>query len=492
MTRRALLQEQGPGIAGLGRQLRAGDATPADLLAACLARIADVDSEVGAITWLDPTAMEQAEKLGRELQAGRVRGPLHGIPIGVKELFDVAGAPATYGSRVLPSTAALADAGIVHRLREAGAVIVGTTRSHEFGWGITTQHHSRGSTHNPWDLDRIPGGSSGGSAAAVAAGMISLAVASDTGGSIRIPAAFCGVAGIKPSYGRITKAGAVALAPSLDTPGFIARSVHDLLEALLVASGVDPLDPTTVIADLAPLRREEVHGMRDTAHGRESLAGLRLGYSPDLLELTTATERLGDFHRALGWAQELGAQLVELTLPRASDFRRAFSVIQMADAVTVHRDVLRTYPGQAGDYGPDVRSRLDAAVGLDVSALLGAVALARQLHAELLIGLQSVDVLLSPISTVPPPLCIDPDHVQVDGAAVPLREAVMGLTTPQNLTGLPAVAVPFGLSSDGLPVGLQVTAARGRELMALRVAAEIEVLPTCPTNPDEGDVLCPR
>ena len=487
MTRTALPEKLAEGIAGLGIQLRDGSTTTERLVATCLARIRGVDSDVGAFTWLDPTAMDQAEALGRELDAGRSRGPLHGIPIGVKELFDVAGAPITYGSLVLPGVPATVDAELVRRLKECGAVIIGTTRSHEFGWGITTQHATRGSTRNPWDLDRIPGGSSGGSAAAVAAGMVPLAVASDTGGSIRIPAAFCGVAGIKPSYGRISKAGAVSLAPSLDTPGFIAPTVHDLLDALLVASGVDPNDPSTVIAALDPLTAQDFERIRDTNRASSSLEGVRVGYAPQLIELASPTDRVADFHAALASAAESGAELVELALPAARDFRNAFAVIQMADAVSIHRDVLATYPARAGDYGPDVRSRLEAASAVDVSALLVAVANARRLHAAVLCGLQQVDVLLSPIATVPPPMCSDPDNVHLDGTVISLREAVMGQTTPQNLIGLPAVAFPFGLSSDGLPVGIQATAARGRELMALRVAAQLEVRPFPPIRPDEGE-----
>jgi aspartyl-tRNA(Asn)/glutamyl-tRNA(Gln) amidotransferase subunit A len=448
--------------------LASGEVTSSELLAQSLSRIDEVDGRVGAFTWLSDSAQDEAEVLDRELAAGQIRGPLHGIPIGVKELFDVVGAPATYGSLVLDPAPATADAEVVRRLRDAGAIIVGATRSHEFGWGITTQHATRGSTSNPWDLARVPGGSSGGSAAAVAAGMVPLAIASDTGGSIRIPAAFCGVAGIKPSYGRISKRGGVSLAPSLDTPGFIARSVADLYDALVIAAGLDPGDPSTVIAGLPAL-----HDDRE----RTSLEGVRIGHSPYLFELATHTGRVSDYEAALSVAVELGAELVELELPRARQFRETFAIIQMADAVTVHRDVLRTFPERESRYGQDVLSRLNAASDVTVSQLLGAVAAARVLHAQLLLGLRSVDVLLSPVSTVAPPLTSDPDTAFDGNVEVPLREAVMGFTTPQNLTGLPTVAFPFGLSDDGLPVGFQITGRKGDEFCALRTAAKLERLP---------------
>ncbi len=472
------------GVRALANQLAEGRTTPGELLERCLLRIAEADDAVGAFTWLNPQARVEAELLGAELKSGRGHGPLHGIPIAVKELFDVAGAPSTYGSLVLEPIPAAEDAHIVRRLREAGAVIVGTTRSHEFGWGITTQHHSRGSTRNPWDLDRVPGGSSGGSAAAVAAGMVPLAIASDTGGSIRIPAAFCGVAGIKPTYGRISKRGGVSLAPSLDTPGFIGRSVLDLFDALVAASGLDPDDPTTVIAGLPEL--SHVEASKQVRANEHPLAGVRLGHSPDLFELTAMTDRNRDYAAALSWAVDLGAELVELDLPNAGEFRTAFATIQMADAVTVHRDVLGTYPARGDSYGPDVLSRLEAASAVSVSDLLGAVQRARILHARLLSGMESVDALLSPISTVAPPLVADPDNAIADGRSIPLREAIMGFTTPQNLTGLPSVAFPFGLSADGLPVGFQITSNKGNEIQALRIAAHLERIPTPHTTNEEG------
>ena len=175
----------------------------------------------------------EARALDKQIEEGEYVGPLSGIAIGVKELFDVAGADNSYGSLTRVGSIALTDATIVTKLKKAGAIAVGTTRSHEFGWGITTQHESRGSTFNPWNPSLVPGGSSGGSAAAVSAGLVPLAVASDTGGSIRIPAAFCGVLGLKTTWGSISRNGGMSLAPSFDTPGFLAVSTKLLTEAFL-------------------------------------------------------------------------------------------------------------------------------------------------------------------------------------------------------------------------------------------------------------------
>ncbi|MDE0668511.1 MAG: amidase, partial [bacterium] len=205
----------GLSIARLGELYAAGEAEPSEVLAATLERIERLDGALGAFSEVTAErAVAEATERTEELRRGESRGPLHGVPVAIKELFDVAGAVGDYGSDVLAGRVPDADAESVRRLREAGAVIVGVTRSHEFGWGITSQHATRPSPRNPWNLERVPGGSSGGSAAAVAAGMVPAAVASDTGGSVRIPATYCGTAGIKPTLGRISRAGGAALAPT--------------------------------------------------------------------------------------------------------------------------------------------------------------------------------------------------------------------------------------------------------------------------------------
>lgn len=454
----------------LATQLRLNLSTPGDLLSVCLERISRLDQQVGAFTWMNDEAWADAERLGDELRAGKDRGPLHGIPIGVKELFDVAGAPCSYGSQVLNPRRAVQDSAIVAKLREAGAIVVGTTRSHEFGWGITTQHEA-GSTRNPWDTARIPGGSSGGSAAAVASGMVPLAVASDTGGSIRIPSAFCGVAGIKPTFGTVSRAGAVPLAPSFDTPGFISRDVAGLASALRIARGEDVNDPATVLVGREP------QGWETGRSPKRSLAGLRIGHAPALTDGPFDTARTRAVYQALDRAAELGAEIVYLSTPTGEEFRTAFSILQMSEAYYIHSTILGTYPARSMQYGPDVRSRLEAAEVLTASEVTGAHQDSVRLRASLVSQMRRVDALITPISSVAPPLCSDPDTVIVDGTSLPLREAVMGSTTPQNLSGLPAVAFPFGLAEDGLPVGLQATSLPHRDETALLVARELELLP---------------
>lgn len=471
--------------ARLGSLYAAGETDPSEVLTATLERIDRLDGVLGAFADVtaERAAAEAAERTA-ELRRGETRGPLHGVPVGVKELFEVAGTVGDYGSEVLAGRVSDADAELVRRLRAAGAVIVGITRSHEFGWGITSQHASRSSPRNPWNLDRVPGGSSGGSAAAVAAGMVPAAVASDTGGSVRIPAAFCGVAGIKPTLGRISRAGGVGLAPSLDTPGVVAGRVEDLWPLMAAMSGSHGGDPATLPDPLPPAP--------DPATFAGGLAGVRVGTAPALRgsvpwgEGTTA-----GFARTCEALRSAGATLVEIDLPTAEEMLAGFVPLQMAEAHHFHNSRLGLFPERADDYGADVRGRLEMASEVSLAAYLES----RRRRLEFIWAFdhafESLDVLLTPISAVGPSTVDDPDTVIVDGEARALREVVMGFTVPQNLTGLPTVAVPVGFDGDGLPVGMQFTAGRLREDVAIRVAGVVEHVlgadaPQAPVTPSEG------
>ena len=449
------------GIGGLSQGYLSGELSPPAVLDGVLARIAAVDGDLSAFVAIDADrARRAAEAADAELKRGRWRGHLHGVPIGVKELFDVANLPATYGSQALAGAVAAADAEVVRRLRRAGAVIVGLTRSHEFGWGITTQRPGGAGTRNPWHPDFISGGSSGGSAAAVAAGLVPAAVASDTGGSVRIPAALCGVAGLKPTFGRIPRDGCVPLAPSLDTPGFIARTPHDLAILLEASAGWSAADPAS-----------RIPGMTDPGPWPATLAGRRVGLSPDLLGAAIAAPHLAAYQRATDVLSGLGATIVELRLPAAAEYWDAFSAIQMAEAYDVHHRRLGLFPGRAAVYGEDVRRRLERARSVDMGTYFAASERRRHLAAALDVALASVDVLLTPVNTCTPPRRADPDHITApDGTRQPFRDFIMGYTVPQNLAGVPSVTIRAGTDEMELPCGVQLTAARGQELAALRLA----------------------
>ncbi|MBU6201615.1 MAG: amidase [Acidobacteria bacterium] len=423
-----------------------------------LARIASRDREVGSfVSVLSERALATADRLDADPASRSL--PLAGCAIGVKELFDVAGADNSYGSLVREGLVAERDAAVVSLLEAAGAVTVGTTRSHEFGWGITTQHARRGSTANPWNLGCVPGGSSGGSAAAVAAGIVDLAVGSDTGGSIRLPAAYCGVLGLKTTWGRITRHGGVSLAPSFDTPGFLARTVDLLARGFVAVAGPDPRDPATLRA-AAP-----------SAEPALRADGLRIGIPAAAPRMTAARARaFGELVAAL---RVLGATVVEVAMPDPDAAFAAFVPHQMAEAHHVHATALGTWPSKAGLYGDDVRSRLEAASGVGVTAYLDARAAAVGVTGTLLAALSGVDAVLTVVGATGPSTVDDPDHVATPDGTVPLRQSAMPTTVPQNLAGLPSVTFPFG-SDDGIPVGMQLTGAPFDEPRLLAVARLLE------------------
>ena len=448
----------------LAHRFGAGLTSPSDAVDAAFKRISEVDSSIGAFRCvMEEVARAEAAERTDELSRGHRRGPLHGIPVAVKELFDVTGAPADYGSDALAGRVADTDAQLVTRLRRAGAVIVGTTISHEFGWGITTQHRTRGGTRNPWDLDRVPGGSSGGSAAAVATGMVPIAVASDTGGSIRIPAAFCGVAGLKPTYGLVGRTGGVPLAPSFDTPGALGRSMDDVALLVSAMSGLDPGDPGCA-------------GRLFTAETfrSSSLAGRRIGVADAMTDTGLDAGVRPVYEQAVATIEDLGAELVALDLPSASSALEAFVPLQMAEAHDVHHRLLGTFPGRRDHYGDDVRARLDAAAEVSVSQYLAANEGRLRLVAAFRRGLATVDAVVSPISAVAPPPTGSSDEATFNGERRPLREVVMPFTVPQNLAGLPTAIVRAGFDGGGLPVGLQITAGRWCEATAVAIASTLQ------------------
>ena len=450
---------------GLSHSFTAGTASPTEALESCLQRISNLDESIGAFsTVLTDTALTEASERTAELLRGETRGPLHGIPVAIKELFDVRGAIGDYGSDVLAGRTSDFDAEVVRRLRRAGAVVVGTTRSHEFGWGITTQHPTRMGTRNPRNLERVPGGSSGGSAAAVASGMVPLAVGSDTGGSVRIPASFCGINGLKPTFGLVSRTGGGALAPSFDTLGALGRSMDDVAMLVSAMSGADPADPGCA-----------GRSFRYEPYTPSTIEGARIGRSANLMGPGLDPSVGEIYERAINTLEELGAEIVEIDLPDAQSILDAFVPLQMAEAHHVHNQSMGIYPEHEKDYGADVRSRLHAAAAVTVADYLRAQEERRRIIASFDRQLQFVDALISPISAVGPSHIDNSDEGVLDGEVRPLRELVMPFTVPQNMTGLPTGIVRAGHDADRLPVGVQLTAPRWREDTAVAVAGALQL-----------------
>ena len=426
--------DQAPTASALAAGVRAGRVDPVELVEAALSRLAACDDDVGAFVEVDAdAARDEARRRAQDRT-----GPLCGVPVGVKDLFDVAGQRTRAGSLVPPGPPAAADAVAVGRLRAAGAVVLGRTRTHEFAWGLTTRHPTAGGTANPWDTSRTAGGSSGGSAAAVAAGVVPLALGTDTGCSVRLPAAWCGLVGHKPTHGSVPLDGVVPLAPSLDCVGALVRTVEDAVLAHGVLSG-RPLD------------------LPDAAGVRAGVAVL-----PDDVDPAVAAA----VERAAG---VLGAAPVRL--PEPDGLQRTYAVVQGAEAVDVHT-ARGWWPAHGDEYGADVRARVAWSAGLSAAERAAGARDRTRTVAELDALLAGVDVLLLLVAATGPSTVQRPD-ARPDGRG-PLRAAVLPWTAPANLAGLPACAVPAGHDADGLPVGVQVVGRRGDDALVLAVARRLE------------------
>jgi aspartyl-tRNA(Asn)/glutamyl-tRNA(Gln) amidotransferase subunit A len=438
-----------PTASVLAAAVRRGELTATELVDAALSRAAATEPQLAAFTLIDAArAGDEARLLDVEAAAGKWRGPLHGVPVAVKDLYDVAGEVTTAGSQVPPSSApAGADAVAVARLRAAGAIVIGRTRTHEYAWGLTTQHSVLGGTRNPYDPARVPGGSSGGSAAAVAAGVVPLALGTDTAGSIRLPAAWCGLVGHKPTHGRISLAGVVPLAPSFDHAGALVRSVDDARLVLGVLTGID---------------------VSQGRHARE-LSGLRIGVPEDASGRAADDSVRAVITTSVQSAVGAGAVRRDVVGPEWSTMRDTFFALQAVEAVAYHRST-GNWPEHAELYGDDVRARLHRAESFtddQVTAAQQALAGIRERVEELF---ATVDVLLQPVAGSGPSRTDTPDTVTVNGQAADLREHVLPHTLLASLCGLPACSVPVGADADGLPVGLQVIGPVGADALVLDVA----------------------
>ena len=447
-------------LAAAAEHVASGDLSPVELTAACLERIEALDDRVNAfITVTDDDAVYEAREIEADLSRGDAVGPLAGVPLGLKDLFDTAGIRTTAGSRFFADRIPDRDAAVVEKLRGAGAVIIGKLNMHEWALGVTNDNPHFGACRNPWALDRIPGGSSGGSAAALAAGMCFGALGSDTGGSIRIPAALCGVVGLKPTYGRVSTRGVVPLSWHLDHVGPMARRVTDVALLFDVIAGRDPADPGS----------EDVT-VDDTLRGiDEGVAGWRIGVIGD--------EWLGDLdaevRSAVGAAVEAlasaGAWIEPQDAPELPDAARLNGLMTTSDAAAFHRERLETLPN---DFGADVLARLRRGASYSAPDYADArrqqTILRRTFASWFAERGGPLDAVVLPTTPRPAPPINGLDAVAT--AAVLTR-----LTAPFNLTGLPAMSVPCGVTSEGLPIGLQIVGAPWSERRVLRVGRAFEM-----------------
>ena len=432
----------------LGTAYRNGGLTPAQVVETALARLAALEPTLNA--FIEPgaaSARAAAEVATREIASGLDRGPMHGIPVAIKDLIDVAGLPTTCATRaVLPVTPAR-DAELVRRLREAGAIILGKTNLLEFAYGSV--HPAFGQTNNPHDPARTSGGSSGGSAAAVAAGIVPLAVGTDTGGSIRIPAAYCGIVGLKPSHGLVPTEGVFPLSWSLDHAGPLARTVADAAIFMAAVTG----QPRADVAELGALRFGVVRALLDSP---AVTPGVR-----------------SSIETALDALRRAGAAIYEVTIPELDAANAALSAILLPEARLVHEaTALRNPDG----YAAPTLAQIEAGRHVLATDLVRARHLARRLRAAIDALVEECDAILTPsVAWIAP--AADPDLSSDDGDVEMLCS---GFT---NLTGHPSLSLACGVS-DGLPVGLQLVGARGADARLLAVAAAVEA--AMPATPCPG------
>ena len=432
-------------IADAATLVRGRHLSVADLVAEALTR-AEAHPELNAFTLImREAALAAAARADAEIAAGRYRGPLHGIPITIKDLMDVADTPTTSASKV-PSAVAAEDAPVVRRLREAGAIVIGKTNLHEFAFGTTSDETAFGPVRNPLDTSRSAGGSSGGSAVSVLEGMCFGSVGTDTGGSIRIPAAACGIVGLKPTLGELPCDGVVALSTTLDHVGPLARSVADAGLLFQAMKG-------TTVHEIAPA-------------GGALTFGVPRPYFFDRLEADTEA----CIEHALAIVREAGCGLREIAIADAASTPDVYLHICLPEASCYHARMLEEH---AALYSPGVRLRLEMGRYILAEDYVRAMRLRGRLTAAVDRALERCDALLLPALPIPaPPL--GASTVSVGGVDMPVRAAMLSRTQLFNLTGHPAIALPAGRGPEGLPRSLQLVGHRGRTARLLEVAAALE------------------
>ena len=435
--------------------------SPVELARLILARIEQLNPKLNAYLTVTPElALAQAKKAETELFAPRGRkghrdlGPLHGIPISLKDNIYTQGIRTTAGSRILAKFVPQHDAAVVVKLKEAGAVILGKTNLHEFAYGVTSNNPHFGPVHNPWDLARIPGGSSGGSAAAVAAGLCYGSIGSDTGGSIRIPASLCGVVGLKPTLGRVSVEGVIPLSPKLDCVGPLARTVQDatlLLEPILQRVKSEP-SPRA-------LKKSPVKPSKFT-----------LGIPKQFFLDVVSQDVYFVFDEAIRILKTQGVRLKEISLPLLIETEDAGNQIAWAEATHYHQQS-GWFPSRASDYGDDVRSRLEIGTKVSATVYLSALQLREKFIQQFHLALQgsSIDALAVPTTPITAPL-IGQEVIRIGGQDHPMRALLLRNNRPANLAGIPAISIPCGLTPAGLPVGLQLMGPAAQELLLLQLA----------------------
>ena len=455
----------------LSEQIREKALSPVAVVEAHLARIERLNGEYCAfITVAAEPALAAAKRAEAEIAADRYRGPLHGVPYAAKDIIDTAGILTSIGTaRFFADNVPAENAECVRRLDSAGAILIGKSNTHEFAAGSTTINQYYGTARNPWNRERIVGGSSGGSAGALAARMVPLALGSDTGGSIRTPAAFCGIVGLKPTAGRISLRGIYPNVPTLDHAGPMARTVTDAAVALQAMAGYDPLDP----------KSQNVPVPDFTAGINEGVKGSRIAIAPGYTDNAEVDGEVADaFERAVAILQKLGAQVETIAFDGGDKLDNLFRRIAGPEFSEVHRP---TFTADRDAYDSDVRERVEWSLKIPLDDYVRALRDREMFIRETARLMDGFAVMISPsVPCAAPPIATR--MAEINGRQVPNRNLHRPFLTPHNLTGNPAISLPMGFNRLGLPLSIQVAGRPWCEADVLRVARALET-----ATPDLAD-----
>jgi len=447
-------------IAELSRAIERREVSPVDVTEAYLSRIEAKNPALNAYVRVTAVrARSDARRAADEISSGGYLGPMHGIPIGLKDLYDTAGIETGGGSKILCGRVPERDSTCARKLAEAGAVLLGKTNTHEFAWGTTTNNPHTGATHNPWDLERVPGGSSGGSGAAIAAHLAAGTLGTDTGGSIRIPAALCGCVGIKPTFGRVSKAGVLPMSWQFDHPGPITRTVEDAAIMLGAIAGYDAEDFATVPLPVPDYREGLDRG----------IAGMRIGIPRAQFFALLDLELRVSVEEAIEVLQGLGAEVFEVDAGyERSRLLEAWQVCTV-EGRAYHAEWIAN---RFDDYGKDLQETMSGPIP-DAVGLANAYRASYDIKEAIRTLFTQVDLLVSP-TVLTPASRIGDEKVLVDGVSMTPGGAFASNTMPFNIAGVPAISVPCGFSEEGLPLALQLAAGPFEEAKLLRAAFAYE------------------
>lgn len=440
----------------LATNIRNGKTTPVEITRLLLEQIHRTDEKLKAyVTVCEQIAIKLAEAAEVQIRAGHDLGILHGLPVSIKDLFETEGVRTTCGSKFMQDYVPKTDCTVVKRLKSNGAILLGKTNTHEFALGGITPP-----TRNPWNLNHIPGGSSGGSAAAIAACSAIATTGSDTGGSIRIPASFCGVVGLKPTYGRVSRAGVFPESWSLDHAGPITRRVEDAAVLLRIMAGHDELDPTSSEQPVPDY----------VEHLNDRVSGVRVGVPANYFyercdkEVSTALQKSIDVLRGLG------CKTVEFEFPRIPEIMAAYTTLDSCEASSYHE---RSMAERAGDFQPDVRLLLEQGLFIPATYYIQALRIRAAIFRDLMSLFKQFDVIVTPAEPIVAPE-VGQRTVRIEDSEESVDNAIVRYLAPFNLTGLPALSIPCGFSSEDLPIGMQIIGKAFDETTVLTVGHAYE------------------